>query len=89
MATGDVSHLALVCGTAAAINATDAVMTGKEVAPRLVASGLAFVSLTVAGGLMGRYDFAIALAWVFLLASLVSRGPAFIRNTTKVTTQNK
>lgn len=85
MAASDVSQLAVVVGLAAAINASDAVMKGKDVAPRLVASGLSFVALSVAGGLMGRYDFVIALAWVFLLASLVTRGPDFVRNTTRVT----
>lgn len=85
MAASDISQLALVTALAAAINASDAVMKGKDATPRLVASGLSFVGLSVAGGLMGRYDFVIALAWVFLLASLVARGPDFVRNTTRVT----
>ncbi len=84
MANSDVTTLALVCTLSAAINATHAVQTKADPVPRLVASGMAFVGLSVTGALLNRYDFVIALAWVFLIASLVKRGPDFIRTATTV-----
>lgn len=70
----DVTQLGLVMGAATLINVTHNVRARKDAVPALVASGLMFGGLAVLGELTNKMQLAVAFAWVFLIASLISRG---------------
>lgn len=80
-------QLALVVGSATLVNTVYAIQKQGDPVPPLVASGVLYAGLTALGGLTGRFDLAIAFAWVFLLASLVTRGIPLIVTTTTLATQ--
>lgn len=86
MAENDVTQLGLVVGTAAFINVTYTVQKGRDPVPPLVASGIMFSGLAVFGQLANRFELAIAFAWVFLIASLISRGIPMLQSATAVVT---
>lgn len=83
----DAIQLSLVVGSAALINTVYSIQNKRDPVPPLVASGVMFAGLATVGALSGRYDLAIAFAWVFLLASLVTRGIPLIVTTTTLATK--
>lgn len=69
----DVSRLALISGTTVAINEAWAIKNGREPVTPLIAGGIGFVVLSVAGGIW-RWDIVNAIAAVFLLSAVVRHG---------------
>lgn len=82
----DVTQLGLVVGTAAFINVTYSVQRNRDPVPPLVASGIMYGGLAVFGQLSNRFELAIAFAWVFLIASLISRGIPMLQSATAAVT---
>lgn len=80
----DVTQLTLVVGSAALINSVANVKENRDPVPPIVASGVMLGSLALFGELTRRFDLAIALAYVFLIASIVMRGIPLIRTTTSI-----
>jgi 4-hydroxybenzoate polyprenyltransferase len=70
----DALQLGVVVGSAALVNTVYSIQKQRDAVPPLVASGILYGSLMLVGGLTKRFDLAVAFAWVFLLASLVTRG---------------
>lgn len=86
----DALQLSLVVGTAALVNTVYSIQKKRDAVPPLVASGVLYGGLAALGALTNRYDLSIAFAWVFLLASLVTRGiPLVVTTTTIATTGSK
>jgi uncharacterized membrane protein YgcG len=70
----DVTQLALVVGATTLINVSHAASQKTDTVVPIVAGGLTFSGLAVAGGLFKRYELFTALAWLFLISALVFRG---------------
>lgn len=85
----DATQLGLVVGISTAVNVAYASANGKDAIVPLVAGGVTYVGLSVFGGLTKYYSVAIAVAWVFLLSSLVMRGIPLIQKTSALATGAK
>ena len=77
----DVTQLSLVIGSAALINSVANIKENRDAVPPLVASGVMFGTLAVFGELTRKPELSLALAYVFLIASIIMRGIPLIRAT--------
>lgn len=86
MAQDDQGQLTVLMATATAINASYQLSKKRDPVPVVIASGTAFVILSVAGSLT-RYDVVNALAGVYLLGSIVFRATPLIVAVSKLVTE--
>lgn len=80
----DFSSLLLIVSTSAVVNGVALQKAAKPVTPSILAHGLMLLGLAIFGGITGRYDFARALAVLFLISSLAFRGKALIDQATSL-----
>lgn len=70
----DATQVLLLTGIAALINGVYKTQRKEDAVPSLVATGMVAASLVTFGGIIKRYDLSVALAFVFLMAVMISRG---------------
>lgn len=82
----NVFQLTTAIGTATAINSAYAIKKNKSVVQVLLANGALLVGLSTAGTLTNRRDIFLALAMLYLFASLITRGTYLLQSVTDLTT---
>lgn len=85
----DATQVLLLTGIAALINGVYKAQRKEDAIPSLVATGMVAVSLVTFGGIIKRYDLSTALAFVFLMAVLISRGIPMLDTATGLISSRK
>ena len=80
----DVTQLMLTCGISTAINTIHAVRKGDNGVTTVLGGALVFVSLSVFGGLIGRYDISKAIAGLYLVSAILLHGGDLINVTSSL-----